>query len=126
MHSRRRESCVPVRELRIGARGRARRPRAIAGGTRTVTDTGAASAGFAIGPDRRPTAGRGVGAAGAGGRAVVVEAAVEVGSVRHSVEERTRTERYLAGVDRYENPEYPVRARDEMYSREQARAYEAP
>jgi hypothetical protein len=58
-------------------------------------------------------------------RTVVLEAAVEVGSVRHGVEERTRTERYLAGVDRYENPEYPVRARDEMYSREQARDYEA-
>jgi hypothetical protein len=58
-------------------------------------------------------------------RTVVLEASVEVGSVRHAVDSSTRTERYLAGIDRYENPEYPVRARDEMRSREHARDSEA-
>lgn len=57
-------------------------------------------------------------------RAVVLEAAVSVSRVSHAVSERTQTERYLAGVDRYDNPEYPVRARDEMYSRDVARGAE--
>jgi hypothetical protein len=54
-------------------------------------------------------------------RAVVVQAAVEVAGIQHDVSERARTEKYLAGVDRVENPAYRTRARDEMQTREAAR-----
>jgi hypothetical protein len=58
-------------------------------------------------------------------RAIVVEAKVEVAGIQHDVGERARTEKYLASIDRTENPAYRTRARDEMQTREAARDAES-
>jgi hypothetical protein len=64
-------------------------------------------------------------AAAADSRAIVLEASVSIAPIRHTVAERTEVARYLAGTDRYENPEYRIRARDEIRTREDTRAAEA-
>ncbi|MCB9572320.1 MAG: hypothetical protein H6709_09570 [Kofleriaceae bacterium] len=56
--------------------------------------------------------------------AIVVDAALVIDPVQHQAWESLRTERYLAGVDRIENPAYLVRADDERSSREAMREAE--
>ncbi len=53
--------------------------------------------------------------------AIVIEAATTIDSVAHAAWEEQRSVRYLAGVDRQDNPAYRVRADDEAFSREQMR-----
>lgn len=43
---------------------------------------------------------------------------------RHRVGESTERHDYVAGIDRYENPAYPPRTQDELYSRERMRQAE--
>jgi hypothetical protein len=62
--------------------------------------------------------------AAADSRSVVLESTVSFGDTDHRTSERTATQRYLAGTDRYENPEYRVRARDELHTRAEARQAE--
>jgi hypothetical protein len=58
-------------------------------------------------------------------RAIVAEATIDLAGIQHDVGERSRTEKYLASIDRTENPAYRTRARDEMQTREAARDAEA-
>ncbi len=53
--------------------------------------------------------------------AVVLDADVTLDAVRHAAWEDVRTQRYLAGVERRDNPAYYVRADDEQRSREAMR-----
>lgn len=55
---------------------------------------------------------------------VRVDLSIEIDGTEHRINERTMEQEYVARIDHYDNPEYRILARDEVYTREQLRRAE--